>query len=1320
MRVHISILAALLCWSVADARPADSAPRHCSWERPAFPPPDAPLALSCRLRTVAGAPTLLADLTPMQADRISSLSLTCNDVLFFESSLEISKRPDDPPGFLSKLKRLRELLIEHCKIRYIPASVFAPLKELRALTLKTHNSEWSAMTMEFHQDSFKGLGEMRQLDLSDNNIRSLPAEVFCPLYSLKELNFTKNRLRDISQMGFSDWGDGPTAPGKSCNTALETLDVSHNDIQSLPDNGLSSLRSLQKLLLQDNSISLIADRAFVGLNALQILNLSSNSLVALPPEMFQSSRDIKQIYLNNNSINVLAPGLLEGLDQLMILDMSQNELNSEWVNRDTFSGLIRLVVLNLSNNKITKIDSLMFQDLNNLQFLSLENNKIMRISEGAFSSLKNVHSLSLSHNKLTHIDSHHFSNFYVLDQLFLEENRIVSIHPRSFENITKLSDLVLNGNNLGEIPEAVKNLRFLKSLDLGKNDISVVESAHFEGLDNLFALRLFDNSIVNITKDAFATLPSLQILNLASNKIKFIDRQAFGSNSTVKALRLDMNELTDIRGVFVNMNYLGWLNISNNDLVSFDYGQMPPSLEWLDMHQNRIQKLENHLDLKTNINIKMLNVGHNQLTSIDESSLPGAIELLFLNNNNINRVNSGTFLRKPNLQKVVLYGNKIQTIDISAFALSPVSEDRDLPEFFIGGNPFHCDCTMEWLQRINHLSRSRQHPRVTDLETVTCTLTHSRGKESEFLLDLKPSQFLCPYETHCFALCHCCEFDACDCEMTCPDRCSCYHDLTWSSNVVDCSNAGFDKVPSRIPMDATEIYLDGNNFKELGNHVFIGKKKLQTLYLNNSNIDAVNNRTFNGIDSLKILHLENNNIEKLDGMEFNKLDNLIELHLEDNKIKTIHNETFSSLSSLGVLKLDNNGIVDFLPWKIVNDASAVQTKVSLRGNKWQCDCEKISELEHWLVVHSEDVNVLVCHTPDGQPTNNTIASVILKCKKAAEESTVGSVTQRHLFLDSSKLVENYIPYVAVVSVLTIIILLFCVLLFLFREEFRLWVHSKYGVRVFTCSAKKLNDVKDRNFDAYVVYSLRDDDFVSRAFAAELEQTGHSLCLHHRDLQVSERCSDDSIVNGVENSKRLIIVLSISFLQNEWYKPEFKSALQSGINSVNASHRRQKIIFIVTTDLSALTLDPDLKALLKTCTVIVWGEKNCREKLNFRLPDAKLKSPHRTVNNVTKHVNVDVVGGVGSKNVNMRYTASPTCHDTWYKYYGRGSPGVATPSPTQSTCVSGVGSEDEGCWDGSGSGPLDHSYASIDSREVRPLRKERAPPPPPHNRKTYFV
>ena len=55
-------------------------------------------------------------------------------------------------------------------------------------------------------------------------------------------------------------------------------------------------------------------------------------------------------------------------------------------------------------------------------------------------------------------------------------------------------------------------------------------------------------------------------------------------------------------------------------------------------------------------------------------------------------------------------------------------------------------------------------------------------------------------------------------------------------------------VPEFIPMDATAVYLDGNNFNSdaLINDEFIGRKHLTSLYLNHSQITMISNQTFKG------------------------------------------------------------------------------------------------------------------------------------------------------------------------------------------------------------------------------------------------------------------------------------------------------------------------------------------------------------------------------------------------------------------------------------------------------------------------------------------
>ncbi|CAG9857202.1 unnamed protein product [Phyllotreta striolata] len=1299
---------------------ADQTPRGCQWRMERADADDERPVLHCQIRTIEGVESLVRNLSQSDSERITDLLLECNDVLFFESSLEAARRG----GFLGSLKHLEELSVENCKIRDVPAGAFAQLRRLKKLSLRSRNSEWSAMNLELHGDSFRGLSDLRRLNLADNNIWSTPEELFCPLYSLTNLNLTRNKLQNTSAMGFSDWGNGPLAPGRACVSSLELLDLSHNEIITLTDNGFSALRSLEELHLENNAISTLGDRALVGLTSLTSLNLSSNFLVALPPELFQSSRELKHIYLHNNSLSVLAPGLLEGLDQLQVLDLSYNELNSQWVKRDTFAGLVRLVILNLANNQLTKIDGTLFKDLYTLQILNLEHNAINSIAEGAFMELKNLHALILSYNNLVRIESYHFSGMYALNQLLLDSNELEYIHPKAFENVTNLQDLGLNGNLLGTIPAGIGQLRFLKTLDLGKNHIKSVANSSFEGLELLFGLRLVDNHIVNISRDAFSTLPSLQVLNLASNKIKYVEQSAFSSNPTLKAVRLDANELTDISGVFTNLKTLIWLNVSSNNLLWFDFSHLPVSLEWLDMHDNQVPELANYYDVRNNLKIKMLDASYNLITEIKENSVPNSVETLYLNNNKISKVHVNTFNNKNNLEKVVLYGNELRFLDLAALNLSPVADNKDLPQFYIGDNPFYCDCKMDWLLRINHLSNLRHYPQVLDLDSVTCELAHNRGSPPQPLLNLKQSDFLCPYEAHCFPVCHCCDFDACDCEMTCPDRCTCYHDGTWTSNVVDCSNAGYETVPEKIPMDATEIYLDGNDLGDLGSHVFIGKKKLEVLYLNNSNVKALHNRTFNGANSLKILHMENNKLEELRGFEFDQLENINELYLDHNDIGYVGNNTFRNLHKLAVLKLDENKIVDFVPWELRDDSPAAdRPRVTVDGNRWSCDCTTLNRLVAWIRETGGDPAKMLCSDASAA----TVADVMHRCEDM-DNAIATSVIQRDV-VNNHQLFGggSYVPLLAATLVAIIVVCLLVAIVFVFRQEVRLWAHSKYGVRIFQdTSVDNGLDDRDKLYDCYMVYSQTDEDLVS-GVAASLEELGHTMCLHYRDLHLVGGASylADAMVGAADASKRIVFVVSPLLIHNEWSRPEFRAALQAALQTTY----RQKLICVLRGD-PLEPMDPELRALLRACAVARWGERRFWEKLRYAMPDVTGNSTGRR----------------GKKPPEIkckppaRYTPAPSVHDSWYKY--QPMPGVhavvSTPTPTQSTYVSGESArstEDEAGSSSSsqhyGSDQLNHSYVSIDGRppiysQYPPCRNElphhvysTIPDAPPQSR-TYFV
>lgn len=310
----------------------------------------------------------------------------------------------------------------------------------------------------------------------------------------------------------------------------------------------------------------------------------------------------------------------------------------------------------------------------------------------------------------------------------------------------------------------------------------------------------------------------------------------------------------------------------------------------------------------------------------------------------------------------------------------------------------------------------------------------------------------------------------------------------------------------------------------------------------------------------------------------------------------------------------------------------------------------------------------------------------------------------------------------------IVVCLIVAIMFVFRQEVRLWAHSKYGVRIFQDSvATHDNDERDRLYDCYMVYSHKDEDLVAQVIAPELEQLGHTLCLHYRDLHLMGGASylADAMVGAADASRRVLFVVSPMLICNEWSRPEFRAALQAALRTAY----RHKLVCVLSGD-PLEPMDPELRALLRACSVARWGERRFWEKLRYAMPDVISNDSSRRNK---KHPEIRC-------KPSARYTSPPTAHDSWYKY--QPMPGVhaanLTPTPTQSTYVSGESArstEDEAGSSASsqhyGSEQLNHSYVSIDNRPPQytqfPACRSEVPhhvystiPDAPPQSRTYFV
>ncbi|CAL8110301.1 unnamed protein product [Orchesella dallaii] len=1213
--------------------------------------------ISCQIRTLH--PDLdVENLTSSIPTMITKVKFVCNDVLFFESALR-------PGQFrVRSLESLHELTIEKCKLRNLPSGFLAGLRHLRKLTINTGNSEWASRSLEISAGAFENSpGEdvpsrLTHMNLGYNHIWSIPEGLLCSLSSLQSLNLTHNLLSDIDDLGLSasaasaSSSSSGDAPG-SCLPELKSLDLSFGTLRNLGSSRLQ-LQRLQNLRLDYNWLEEIEDSSFAGLGQLRSLNLSSNRLVALPTKLFQPCKLLRELDLRNNSLAALPAGILSELENLQVLDLSHNSLSSDLISSEAFKSLV-LIILNLSHNQLTHLASSTFDDLYTLQILDLSNNMISTIAEGTFAPMRNLHSLNLSKNRLVFITSNMFNGLYVLHKLILDYNMIREMDESSLKNCTSLQDLALVGNHLGpNVPQALRGLQNLKTLDLGENKISLLTNESFLGMGQLIGLRLVgqQGQLEEIPKGLCDPMSRLRVFNAAQNRISKISPGAFSSCSDLRVLRLDSNKLEGISpSLAPQLPNLLWLNISENGIRRIDYALLPSTLEWLDASYNQLESL---LGAWTNFNgisngnkhnngsiallsqgrggggvahshqhggassshhhshshqgfgdhpnarLRVVDASHNLLTQLDHHAIPPHIEILRLNDNRLQRILPDSFARSSNLRRVELIGNQLENIPLNALRLPRVVEGRPLPEFFLGGNPFVCDCEMEWLTRINQLSALRQHPIVLDLDTIVCRLAYSRTVTHIPLPDTTFSDFLCPYISHCFHLCHCCEFSACDCLMSCPDNCTCYHDQQWSANVVNCARTGHKAIPSRLPMDSTAVYLDGNNIPLLKSHTFIGRKNLKVLFLNGSRVETISNKSFNGLQSLQTLHLEDNRLKVINGYEFDHLSRLRELYLQNNIIEVISNTSFLPLKSLEILRLDGNRLVVFNVYQLSLNPYLVEVGLA---NPWNCDCQFLHQLYGWVTDNSKkvvDLSDLVCVSNNKRPHLIDYNRTCL-FPWALEDA-----------FDFTSPLPLALAFVSFATLLILVV----ALVILCRENLNLWLFTRFNFRL--C---RTPEFEDKGYDAYLIYSQKDEEFVAQRIADELETNdNYRLCLHYRDLICETGDLKEMMVGAVENSKSVVIILSRNFLQGEWSSGEYRSAFhavlkksQKGANiSGSGKAPPKKILIVFIEDIPKVEINPDIRSWVRhnKIKVIRWNihsadyKKNRKfwNKLKFTLPD----------------------------------------------------------------------------------------------------------------------
>ncbi|XP_023229727.1 relaxin receptor 2-like [Centruroides sculpturatus] len=115
------------------------------------------------------------------------------------------------------------------------------------------------------------------------------------------------------------------------------------------------------------------------------------------PDTMKSS--LTKLILINNSITIVERGSFSRYPGLKVIHLEGNGLR--YLHEGAFTGLFNLVFLFLSRNKIEKLNGGTFKDLKKLEWLLLDDNKLEEFDFSILADTPSLHLLDLSTNSLT-------------------------------------------------------------------------------------------------------------------------------------------------------------------------------------------------------------------------------------------------------------------------------------------------------------------------------------------------------------------------------------------------------------------------------------------------------------------------------------------------------------------------------------------------------------------------------------------------------------------------------------------------------------------------------------------------------------------------------------------------------------------------------------------------------------------------------------------------------------------------------------------------------------------------------------------------------